>query len=90
MFEIISADVGVHEVQGRLSLYCHLILFGDVNPRLIQVVSSFKDLCETIPTTLNKMYTVELAREIHVADLIDKKNYQEITNHTHRHCWKLG
>ena len=73
VFGHINAAVGVNEVQARLVLHFHLILFGGLHPRLLQTVASFQDICEEVSSVLDTIYTVELPREVHIADLVKKQ-----------------
>lgn len=72
VFGYINAGEGVHEVQARLSLHMHLILFGGLRPKLLESAPSIPELCKKVSEGLNKMYCAELPREVHVADLIKR------------------
>ena len=73
VFGYMNAALGVNEVQARLVLHFHLIMFGGLHPRLLQTVASFSDICKEISSVLNTIYTVELPRKVHIADLVKKQ-----------------
>ena len=73
IFGHVYAGDGVTETQARSALHFHLILFGGLNPRLLQNVAGLDDLCIEVANALDSMYTAELPRTVHVADMIEKR-----------------
>ena len=82
IFGNISAGIGVTETQGRLSLHFHAILFGGINPKLLQRVSCMDDICSTVGKVLDSMYSAELPKHKHIYSLI-KKNVMFQRNSYH-------
>ena len=70
VFGYLNAGEGVNEVQARLALHLHIILFGGLRPKLLEHASTIKVICKTVALALNEMYCAELPREVHIADLL--------------------
>ena len=61
---------GVHEIQARGSLHLHLLLYGGINPGLLQKVSHCKELCRYISEALDRMYQAQIPQKAHVLKFI--------------------
>ena len=73
VFGHVLAMNGVHETQQRGTLHFHVVLWGSLNPRLLEGAAQYEDICDVIGKVLDKMYTAELPRQLHVKHLIKEE-----------------
>jgi len=74
---------GVIEDHSKGTLHCHFILFGGLDPKLLQKYANHQQICDKISAALDSMYQVELPQEKHVPFVI-KKVLKE------KHFWSVG
>ena len=58
------------ETQARGGLHFHLVFHGGITPKLLEKGAPFPIVCKQIQKALDSMYTAEIPRSMHVADMI--------------------
>jgi len=70
---------GMTETQQRGALHFHVLLYGSLTPRLLELGTGSSKLTEEISKALDSMYTAEIPKSYHVRDYLGKamkKNYR--------------
>lgn len=70
VFGRITCYFGCIETQDRGALHFHVILWGGISPRLLEMSTPFPDVCKLVGHALDKMYSATVPRGVHVRDLV--------------------
>ena len=76
IFGNVTAYFGCIETQARGALHFHAIIWGGINPKLLEQSAGFPALCETISKVLDSMHCAELPLSYHVKHFLTEKMKQ--------------
>jgi hypothetical protein len=71
----VTAVYGSIEIQARGALHFHIVIYGGLNPKLLQDVTGHESLTKAISSVLSAMYyNAELPRtSVHIEDILIKE-----------------
>ena len=67
---------GCIETQARGALHFHIILWGGLEPKLLQTAAYIPELCLQVEKALDETYKAEIPRDMHVKDIMIRKMKQ--------------
>ena len=73
VFGNITGYFGCIETQDRGALHFHVLLWGGISPRLLEMSTPFPDVCKVVADALDKMYTAGVPRGVHVRDILTRQ-----------------
>jgi len=69
----VTAVYGSIETQARGALHFHILIYGGLNPKLLEDVTGHESLTKAISSVLSAMYNAELPRSVHIEDILIKQ-----------------
>ena len=64
---------GTVEDHSKGTLHCHFILYGGLDPQLLQTYAGHQGICDTISETLDEIYAAELPRDAIIPHVVEQE-----------------
>ena len=71
-FGYVTGFHGMTETQQRGALHFHVLLYGSLTPKLLELSAGTPELEEAVGEALDSMYTAQIPRSFHVRDHLSK------------------